>query len=52
MIFFFTYFFCLNIKIDNNDNYKNSNGVPKKIIMESLIIKYNLNSIKRYRINS
>ena len=31
---------------------QNSNGVPKKIIMESLIIEYNLNSIKRYRINS
>ena len=50
--FFFTYFFCLNIKFDNNGNYKNSNGVPKKIMMESLIIKHNLNSIKRYRINS
>ena len=30
---------------------QNSNGVPKKILMESLIIEYNLNSIKRYRIN-
>ena len=31
---------------------RNSNGVPKKIIMESLIIEYKFNSIKIYMINS